>query len=350
LVNASESHLRLYYFCAKIGQWRKNVILSQFTRSLDAEQPLPAFHRFLHDDVNVLGEQRKKRWIYAPNENMRLIHGRLIKYLRQTRPALPHSTCGEKGDKSYLNIMRHRGNRWLYMTDIQSAYSNVQAGSLAAVLADSYPELAHDNLGLISFLSEFCLHAQGGLITGANASVLLFNLYAGLLVDLELSEYCRARHMTYSRYLDDLTFSSPGAPIGTTKRKQILAIIRAAGLPINEKKTHGTDLIKGPVMVNGLRADITGRIFLPRHYLLKLRGMMHRCMNRCDVKPSRVHGRMGLFWQSTQGRSYHQMARIEQRLVDQYREFRRFERSMPAWPWDVQYKDLDGQQQEMLLR
>ena len=324
------------------------MIFSQFTR--DLKSPQPAFRRYRHDDINPLSGQRKKRWIHDPNDAMRTIHLRFIRYLRRHIPRLPHSTCGEKGDKSYLNVLRHRGNRYFYLTDIKSAYTQVQPGALAAVLSDVAPELGKDQFGLISFLSEYFLHPQGGLITGANASVLLFNLYAGLLVDMELAEYCHDRRMTYTRYLDDLTFSSPGAPIGVTKRKQLLAIIRSADLPINDQKTHGADLGKGTTTINGLCIDMTGRIFLPRRYLFKLRGMMHRCMERRDVKPARVHGRMGLFWQSTQGRSYHEMARVEQRLVNQYRRFRIFERAMPPWPWDVRYKKLDGEQQELLLR
>lgn len=288
------------------------TILAQLTADLPGQ---PRFHRFRHRDVNPLGGYKKERWIHAPNKAMRVIHERLMAVIASQAYALPYASCGAPGNSPLRNVLRHRRSRYFYLTDLRSAYHQVDMFSLAILLCTLIPEFYGLEEETEAFLKRYCHDPhEGGLRTGANSSVMLFNLFAGVMIDsqLPLKEY----GLTYSRYLDDLTFSAKKAPIGWRKRRAIRQVIEAAGFPINHRKSHVLDLKKSPIVINGIALERGGRIFLPRHYLRKLRGMIHLArQDRLDEQL--VFGRMGVFMAVTH-RDLRKMRNIERRLMDDY--------------------------------
>lgn len=181
---------------------------------------------------------------------------------------------------------------------------------------------------MYAFLWQYCLAPEGGLIIGAPASPDLFNLYTGTLLDGRLAELARQYGLKYSRFLDDLTFSSPSAPIGKRKRKAIRQAVIESRFTLSEKKTRVIDLRKGPVVICGIGLEYGGRTFVPRHYTNKIRGLIHRAAAKGDVPLSAVHGRMGVFHEATPrfvlGRTPLTVGpnRTERRIIAAYGELR----------------------------
>ncbi len=285
----------------------------------------PTFTVRRFEDINPLGGTRKIRALMMPNEAMTALHGRLIYYLRQLNIRSPIATCGFPGDSPKANVERHKENRFFYLLDIDDAYPSLSGNRLAKTLA----ELGFGNIGDVSdFLKRYCLTSQGGLATGAPASVDLFNLYAHFAIDVPLQKYCAAHGFTATRYLDDITISTPGGPrgpkrnpIGKCKRRVIRQIVNDAGFGISHEKSKVIDLKKGPVVITGIGLEFGGRMFLSKNFRRRANHILDNAVLDPLTNESRVSGIMGVI-QSVKPYGY-PLTRSERRTMDRYWVFRR---------------------------
>jgi hypothetical protein len=189
-----------------------------------------------------------------------------------------------------------------------------------------------------AFLRNYCFAPTGGLITGANASPDLFSLYAAECLDGPLTELWMPLDggwigREYTRYCDDLTFSSP-KPISASMRRRVRKIIEAAGFKVNDWKSTVRDLSKGRILICGVgleyRNHKPARLFLPRPYLRKIRGMLHlAAKGKIAVSHDVVNG----FWSVFSAIAFRdgrkrvadgcmELNATEQRIVDLYHEYR----------------------------
>lgn len=230
----------------------------------------PSFRHVCIIDSHSLSGASKRRVLSCPNEEMRFVHKRLIKALRSADLDLPYATACRPGCSVLASLRRHSGNRFFYSLDLADAYSSVDLGRLATILA----EIWRDEATLVlNFLREYCLGPDGGLAVGAPASPDLFNLYAGLLLDQPLAERVVVWGGCYTRYLDDILISLPGGRgvIGKRKRETVREMIANAGFGISHHKVRIVDLEQRPILVNGFGLDRNGRIFVPDPFLRRLR-------------------------------------------------------------------------------
>ncbi|MBW4061424.1 hypothetical protein HJC99_02540 [Candidatus Saccharibacteria bacterium] len=289
----------------------------------------PSFRVHRLRDENKVSGVTKWRTIHAPNDPMRKLHSRMIVDLRLLQTKVhgrsPYATAVLPGSSPRRNVERHRGKRYLYLLDLHSAYLYVKGGELAFILCtlaaqrDGY--LVADPSELSSthdFLKRYCLGTTGGLLTGAPASPDLFNIYAGELIDQRLAPRLKRWGLTYSRYIDDLTFSS-NEPIGERKRRAIRDVIAAAGFDISYRKAKVYDLAKGPVQINGIGLDLTGRTYVPRKYLGKVNGILHLARYGM-IKPAKVAGYMGVYWTATP-RSHQGRNRAECHTLELFHDY-----------------------------
>jgi len=270
------------------------ILFSSFVKGLPGREA-PGFKFFFLQDRNPLARRRKRRHVGAPNEAMWRLHWRLIQWLRSpglNRGRRYSTGCGHL-DSPRRNILRHRGNRFLYLLDIKDAYPNVNLDKLAKILYELAIHLVpEDKIKL--FLKLFCFSPNGGLVVGGPASPELFNLYAESLLDHPLGVFCHKHGITFSRYLDDLTFSC-STPIGKRKRLEIRKIILKAGFNINHSKAKVVDLRKGPVVITGIGLNLNGKLFVPGHYRRRIDAVFHKAAkNPKDLKYLAI-GMHGLF-------------------------------------------------------
>lgn len=273
----------------------------------------PAFRFFYLNDRNPLGGRTKVRCIGAPNDAMRQVHARLVSYLRgQLRGKLPYATGGVRGCSVRHHVWPHRRHRYWFMTDITGAYNHVQAPVLARLLHELNP-LRDTTEDWLAFLTKYCLSEHGGIVTGGPASVDLFNFYADRLLDTRIGALCEQWSVTYTRYLDDLTFTA-SEPIGHRKRSAIMRIMEDAGLPVSHRKTEVYDLRRRRhLVVVGIGVEYGGRMYTPRSYTRMLASLLNRALRGEPINPQEVHGRMGLVrWLNRTAN------RTEQKLLDLY--------------------------------
>lgn len=263
---------------------------------------LPLFSHYYVRTQNPLGGHNKKRRIENPNDAMRIIHQRLMKLIRSTtayRDGLRFSTGARPGWSRGRHVRRHLGYRYLYLVDLHDAYHHVNLKLLALILCT---EGFLDEQGLTNpvqtgeFLKEYCSSEGGGLVMGGNSSPDLFNIYCDMRLDRPLVANVAAPHeLNYTRYLDDLLFSSD-QPITRNKRVKIREIVESAGFSISHHKVQLLDLSKGPASINGVGLTLDGRTFLPRHYAKRISGVTHQVSHN-GVSLNVLHGHMGVFWE-----------------------------------------------------
>jgi hypothetical protein len=263
----------------------------------------PSFHRFPLLDVNPLSGHTKTRIIYAPNDAMREEHASIIRFVRNLGVPMPNASGCIPGGSPLRNVLRHR-TPWrtfpehFYLADIRGAYRHVSIPRLADVLAELRGDISLTDV-YHSILSEYCEAQEGGLVTGGPASSYLFNVYCEVLLDRYIRVLAEKYKLTYSRYLDDMTFSSH-EPIGTVKRRALRHCVEAAGFTLNDRKTEIVNLRRQKHMViNGVGVEYTGRLFLPRHALPELLELLKFAVTRKQLLfgyySDQIHGRMGTF-------------------------------------------------------
>lgn len=277
-----------------------------------------SFKMFPLEDKNPLGGTAKNRWICDPNDVMRMVHKRLIYYIRSLSVDLSSSRACRPGDSPVKNVLCHCDNQYFYLTDISDAYKNVDEKRLAKVITSVDPNLDESQEEeVLSTLRDYCFLPEEGLAMGLPASPDLFNLYAAVVIDSELRKLSNKYDVTYTRYLDDFTFSS-NKPIGARKRRKFRKVITKAGFDISHHKSKVLDLSKGEVFINGIGISQEGDLFLPRHYLDRLNGCIHLAL-KGEVKPEKVESMMGSFKSITQK----PFNRTEQKTMERYKRFRR---------------------------
>jgi len=237
--------------------------------------------------------------------------------LRKRR--LPYAKGGVIGSSPLWNVAEHVGNRYFFTLDLASAFENIRADRLVEVVEDLIDEpLLVGSYGFAEFLKHYCLTDKGGLITGAPSSSDLFNLYTGVLIDEPLGMLAKKHRLTYSRYIDDLTFSSL-EPIGRRKREQIRDVVSSAGFEISHRKAKVLDLTKGPVCINGIGLRENGTIFTPRFAVARLRALLHRDKTVGDVNHHVIYGYWGAYLPvATMGHR----GRVDEKLLQEYFAFR----------------------------
>jgi len=292
------------------------VILEDFLEGLPGK---PSFQIRRYEDVNPVSGAQKVRILSIPNDAMRILHARIVKFLRRLPVDHSISTGARPKWSPRRNTSIHSGHRYLYATDISRAYESVDGQRLAGVLCAFAESLLGNEQSVFQFLKTYCLGPSSGLAVGAPASPDLFNVYSAVLIDQPLIKYCRENRLTVTRYLDDVTVSADH-PIGKRKRKAIRLIIQRAGFSINHWKSSVLDLRRGTTMVTGVGLNRDGRLFVPRHFLRKIKGILLLAKDDPLEFEKKASGVMSVFFATRKPRESYN--RTERRIFDLWSEFR----------------------------
>lgn len=280
----------------------------------------------------------KNRLIGIPNRPMRRLHQAFGTYLRSLAQAadgagygirkLPSATGCVSGSNPLQNIKRHEGGRCFYITDLVDAYANVSLERLARLITfliqydlyidelllarfgedDRTERLERDPLyrPVLSFLQ---IHFGGqygrGLAVGGPLSPYLMNLYCEVYLDAPLRRFCERREegskITYTRYVDDLVFSSPSF-FGAGTRRHIRAIITKSGFAVNHQKSRVNLLTMGQVSITKLGLELVREAHYPKTRIVfsqakrkKLHGIIHGYLTFRMDWPEKVSGYVAEF-------------------------------------------------------
>ncbi len=180
----------------------------------------------------------KLRYIRPPKHDLKTIQRSINKHILSKCPLPPHIHGGVKGKSNITNAKCHQGNKYILTTDLQEFYPGIKVKHVYGF----FLQLGYTNFvaGWLTKLTTW----KGELPQGTPTSPLLANLIFSQ-ADSYLIELSNDNSLTYTRYVDDLTFSAPRDFKHLVPK--ILESIQKIGFKINFRKTHyqGQQLITG---------------------------------------------------------------------------------------------------------
>lgn len=220
------------------------------------------------------------RVIRAPVLPLKLAQGRIAKMLDAGYQ--PRSCVfGYVKDRSIqMNADRHVAKRWVLRVDLKDFFPSINFGRVRGMLL-AKPFALPDSVA--TTIAQICCH-QNELPQGSPASPILSNLICRGL-DRALAKLARAHRCNYTRYCDDLVFSTnrrifpsalaefdsstpPKAIVGSSLEREIAR----AGFVINPDKVRLRPSSHRQ-MVTGLITNT--RVNVPRQYIRDLRMILH---------------------------------------------------------------------------
>jgi retron-type reverse transcriptase len=217
------------------------------------------------------------RIIHAPAKPLLLIQRRLARLLSILyRPR--ESARGFVPKQSVLtNASPHSGKRLILNLDLKDFFPSIHRGRVAGALKAHPFSLPKD---VAQTIAELCCY-NGALPQGAPTSPVISNIICWSL-DRDLEHLAKQCYAYYTRYADDLTFSTnarslPSAlwAVGTgtsTLGIELRKVIVRNGFQVNEKKTRLTGKT-GRQEVTGLTVNRFPNV--RRRFIRQIRAMLH---------------------------------------------------------------------------
>lgn len=171
----------------------------------------------------------KERVIRPSKKRLKLIQSK-IKDRILSEIELPKNVHGGVKKKNNIsNAKPHQGKKYIFTTDLKDFYPSIKSKKIHNTFLD------------LGFNKQFALYItklttwKGELPQGTPTSTHISNIIF-LETDYQLIKICEENGITYTRYIDDLTFSSQKdfqelIPI-------ILKIVQESGLKISRRKTN----------------------------------------------------------------------------------------------------------------
>ncbi|MBB3303082.1 retron-type reverse transcriptase [Rhizobium sp. BK077] len=231
-----------------------------------------------------------RRAIAAPNSRLKLVQSRLGQLLAriETDMELKRTTKSrvlshgfKAGFSIVTNAKHHRNKRWVFNVDLKEFFPSINFGRVYGFfLKDRNFEL---DPKIATIIAQIACH-DNKLPQGSPCSPVISNLIAHIL-DIKLNKLANDLHCTYTRYADDLTFSTnekhfPEAIARLVRGSDdkwvagdgLLNLIYRAGFQLNHEKTR--------MQHRDSRQDATGlvvnqKVNVRHEYYKQARAMCH---------------------------------------------------------------------------
>jgi retron-type reverse transcriptase len=233
-----------------------------------------------------------QRTIKAPIEKLKLLQRRLsdllqdcVDELNSTKKRRDRVAHGFKRERSIItNARRHRRRRWVFNLDLEEFFPSINFGRVRGFFLKSRDFELHEKVATV--IAQIACH-DNALPQGSPCSPVISNL-VGHLLDMRLVRLATTTGCTYSRYADDITFSTnkrqfpadiavPSSGEGAASHlwvpgQALRKVIERSGFLINAKKTQ--------LMYRSSRQEVTGlvvneKIGVRWEYRQNVRAMVH---------------------------------------------------------------------------
>lgn len=180
----------------------------------------------------------KKRTIRPSLGNLKLIQTRIKNKILAPFELPPQVQGGVRRCSNISNAKKHQGNKYQFTTDLQDFYPSISSKRVYETFVN-YGYSTHFSR-LLTKLTTFRYELPQGTPTSTHIANIVF-----LDTDKKLIELCEQNQITYTRYVDDLTFSSQKD--FRHLLNDILEIVKSNGFNLSYRKTRykGNQTITG---------------------------------------------------------------------------------------------------------
>lgn len=230
-----------------------------------------------------------KREINAPDSLLKSVQRKLNYYLQamylSVKPDEVHGFVineGERGEQCNIreNAAIHSGKAYVLNTDLKDFFPNISGRQVLHLFSSDLFNYSEEIATALALLTTY----QGKLPTGAPTSPVISNLIC-LDLDAHLKEFAKENNLSYSRYADDLSFSSDEL-INTVLINKLRAVIKNCGFAINEKKVRMISANKKQT-VTGI--VVNEKVNVDRQLLKRIRAMIHDLQSKGLESATRKH-------------------------------------------------------------
>ncbi|HBP30921.1 MAG: retron St85 family RNA-directed DNA polymerase [Advenella sp.] len=220
----------------------------------------------------------ERRNIAQPTPEIKTLQRWLSKNVLSKFPIHASATAYRKDVGLSANVSPHLGNRFLLKIDFKNFFPSIESDDLVAYL-EKKAELTNDDCYILTQIL-FKKNVEKGKLTlavGAPSSPQVSNILL-FQFDEAVSNYCLAHNIAYTRYADDLSFSTSTPVILRDCLSVVRKIIQDLPYPklvINEEKTVETSKKRGR-RITGLTITNDDTISIGRLQKRKLRVLIHR--------------------------------------------------------------------------
>ncbi len=217
-----------------------------------------------YKEISIPKKSGGSRQLHAPQGMLRAAQSSILRNILNNAPVSRFATAYIKGKSLSNNALPHVGKRYILKMDITDFFGSI---TFLQVLSAAFPSAVYPKqIGVM--LTELCTR-KDVLPQGAPTSPALSNIVMRNF-DETIGNWCEKRGISYTRYCDDLTFSSDERLYHVYEKAASLLL--SMGFEINKKKTH--------FVTNAARQSVTGivvneKLSVPREYKRALRQELH---------------------------------------------------------------------------
>ena len=215
------------------------------------------------------------REIHAPAKELMKLQKRLNYFLQAyyliMKPACSHGFVinnAEETERSNIvrNALPHTHKKQVLNIDLKEFFPSIKAHRVKTLFQSQLFQFDENIATALALLTTY----NGKLPAGAPSSPIISNFIC-YEMDNEIENFCTRNQLTYTRYADDLTFSSDFV-IGNDLLLDIISIINRHDFTINEKKLRLTN--KNSLQtVTGL--VVNEKVNVNRKLIRNIRAMIH---------------------------------------------------------------------------
>lgn len=227
------------------------------------------------------------------------------------KPVLSHAF--EKGKSIITNSQMHRNKKYILNIDLKNFFDSFNFGRVRGFFIKDRDFAVSPEIATV--IAQIACY-KGKLPQGSPSSPIITNLITRIL-DYRIVKIAKKYRFTYSRYADDMTFSTNrelnSNKLRATKElenflKELEELINSSGFEINQKKTRLSN--------NMQRQEVTGlvvnkKINVKREYIKNTRAMAFKLYKdgafEIDKKPGTLNqltGRFAFIYQIDQYNNY----------------------------------------------
>jgi RNA-directed DNA polymerase len=229
-------------------------------------------------EYNHFAIRKKKggmRDIYEPSPELKNVQ-RYLNYFLQNYfaliklPGIHGFTIKQDKYNHRCNILSnaqpHVKKKFVLNIDLKDFFPSITAARVKKLFMSAYFQYSEEIATALALLSTY----EGKLNTGSPCSPIISNFIC-IELDQQLIEFCAAHNITYTRYADDLSFSS-NDNISNDILLDIISIINSEQFKINEQKLRMRPNYRRQV-VTGITVNEKPNV--DRKMLKKIRAMLH---------------------------------------------------------------------------
>lgn len=187
------------------------------------------------------GKEERRYFIYSIGK-LKVIQKRLLKNVFYKIPLLRCIKGGVRGESSISNAKEHKGKKYRFQTDLRNFFPSITSKQIIKALKGK--GFSIQNAKLITKLVDY----DSALTQGNPTSMFIANLVFEK-VDEKLLSLIKGKKITYTRWVDDLTFSSPdnfqpiiGIIIKTISQNGFIVHRKKTGYRSKRSKITGVDV------------------------------------------------------------------------------------------------------------